>query len=1463
MIYTTVLLLLTIHSIGHATIYQRVEYVTVVLAGVDVPLNLHRQSSQSTQKRFGALARFPFARKFRSAARLVGDALIATPKFKSAFHTWHSLQRTLTTIWSAKEFHTYPSIVFRERSAGPKTKRSPNGQIVHCSIFLVSLFNCLRENKMTFGQQDYPDATVGMNDPYQGVADDLYAYSSSEEEHGLSNEFFDNLKVVSPSIELGSNLVHKLLVQLTKNDSPPSNIRNAEPGQLSSQRVSLSDIEAASIDASSSDSQVNLKQQGHVALAKLCTHTLDRIGEQSHRATKSNSTKSMTQKHHADTTSTIVNEKSHSFRWIKKKSKNNSRRASGVDLDFREGRDAPETYSTSKESVRLQLFGSEYARYLSTTALAPKHNSNQTSKRAFSRGIRKNGIQIIEDADTQVLTGPITDILITQRDEKPPKGYYRISQSPSGEPFFFGDKKSTLFLCVKKERNWDRAAQRPCVTAVSIIFPERKEFVPPGFSIVGSLQSDSSSLSRPRVNVNIGGKEPAYLCFRRSREGNPLTGLLPLFPSSRESIPEGYTVLERTPRNFVASVCAANVPIFLAYRQRLANLELLRPAPLVKSVLHSDSNITRLESYYCTGGTVVASRVGRFHIMDRSTHSLLSPSSINHRLALIEMSRRKVLSSFQEYSNVFGEKYSYSDTSSVRSASKNGTLSSSGMSDIDRLSSAGDFESVALSSDVDRSITSVSQHSRSSTEPLKRSITSSKSKKDLERSMEAMNFIPNISSGSRKSYPKYTAIFEARVSILVPVLTSCYTRHGGSSFLSITGLTHLLRRDFYEDDIDMSQDPSTQTTLLDLSIQVVCDVATMGAQETQLHSCVEFVEEAVKYGCGYLSTRTLGYVLRFFLFVFYFGISSPTGNWGVMGASDQYLLEDARFNKTNLALPGGAPQSAILSLKDLIIFIIARLRSQVHVDHCLCRDATAIEKNEGCCPHFSLIDNLVNEVVDNSVFRVDIANFTELAMHQIVRSGGSELFWYEMINLCDSSLFGNDSALREETRYMYSISFAFLANCVKMASSKVRRNSKSEGFPRDVANKLMSLEMLKFFLQKWETGMDLQEIPGSHSVASFAFCIRRLVVPCLLANTKDALADPRIFRRVIQVVGVLWRSPFYRKHMKLEIGILFDHFVLKLLKLGPQILFRSDDRNDTTYVFAQQLELMKELKNWFNVNTERLLELYLNFDTDYWTRQVRRAEDLLPGLQWKTSEQLCSFLCNLAEECTEFLGDKIKESQSPSAANKPENSSNQGYEGMSVVSLARESARRLRQGALDAISQIVKVLMMSTCAALGEEISTMIEAWHCGQEYGANNRTHFGEVGNSRPASALVVGYWKKMGVAKNMQNESIYSECKLPLDSHVDVSERKKNINVAFSISREKGLAKAIEYLIACNVLTASPREIASFLRIHCEDLDPAALGRYLGEGGSDRSETDFWNQIRFSFIRAISFVRMTIDEG
>ena len=103
----------------------------------------------------------------------------------------------------------------------------------------------------------------------------------------------------------------------------------------------------------------------------------------------------------------------------------------------------------------------------------------------------------IENQTPDTLTGAITDIIVTVGNERPPKGYYRIAQSSSGLDLSTMKRAKTgktssaksgksalaqlsrkpvaLFINVKKEANWDRAVQRPCVTAITVIYPDRNE----------------------------------------------------------------------------------------------------------------------------------------------------------------------------------------------------------------------------------------------------------------------------------------------------------------------------------------------------------------------------------------------------------------------------------------------------------------------------------------------------------------------------------------------------------------------------------------------------------------------------------------------------------------------------------------------------------------------------------------------------------------------------------------------------------------------------------------------------------------------------------------------------------------------------------------------------------------------------------------------------------------------------
>lgn len=766
-----------------------------------------------------------------------------------------------------------------------------------------------------------------------------------------------------------------------------------------------------------------------------------------------------------------------------------------------------------------------------------------------------------------------------------------------------------------------------------------------GTSVASSSAGSGGGTIPANLNLGTAG-ERVYLCYRRSREGNPLTGILPLAPSAQESVPEGYTVLERTPRNFVADINhGAGPALFLAFRQRLANLEPLRPLPLVLAVYYSNLQLDskggdavsaagiaaacglasapdrtrgkvggdgeviwerRLRAYYCTGGTVVPSEVGKFHVMDRSTHPLLSPSSVTNRLTLIEASRR------QKAAEAKGGAEQSNNTASVSPKSDGSVYSSPfkssdgrprdnsvystpspkldrGMSLLDSRHSNYDLNGSFYTDDasvVSNSSASIHSASRakglswnaSSAESLSlhnisghghgppRAIRGSpmpspyankksalrdsdddedgserveESRFDSDTAMElfgkkggdsprakartifthpdpamqscfnAMDFIPTVDSPSLSESSDPVAargaavvLLQARTSVLTPILTACYTQHGGSSLKAVDGLTRLLNEtDFFLPDVTTSvprheSECSSRLTLLDLAVQVVCDVATSSSRETSFVSCIEFVGDALRMAGGNLNARTIGYALRFYLFVFYFGASIPTaGNWpndgscspskktkgeAKSGASiadslvDTILLDDDEVanngnDSTDISdgglpslrkkrgyLAGGAPQAAALALKDLITVVIGRMRILSPEDR---RDIIAMAtadfkdmtNSSGKLPSAQgfikstiglFVGEVADEFADDSTDRVEMTNFTQLALHQVHRSGGSELFWHDMMTSCGAGLFGRYDA-SEETKFRFVVSFSMLASLVKVSSGKVRRIAQS------------------------------------------------------------------------------------------------------------------------------------------------------------------------------------------------------------------------------------------------------------------------------------------------------------------------------------------------------------------------------------------------------------------------------------
>jgi hypothetical protein len=929
--------------------------------------------------------------------------------------------------------------------------------------------------------------------------------------------------------------------------------------------------------------------------------------------------------------------------------------------------------------------------------------------------------------------------------------------------------------------------------------------------------------------------------------------------------------------------------------------------------------------------------------MDRSTHSLLSSSSVQSRLTLIQMSRKESGSAVPKWaSSASSQSSAHSQPSrQPRSASERTVETPGSNFEVGSFSSGQPFteqytkcdstlassffdtpnESIVTRSPSHESLSSYSTAVTSQSSPaisfVKRTTPRyhslfSHSDETLQACFDAMNFIPSVeSAGSSDS-----SFLQSRVTVITPILTACYTSQGGSALVAVEGLTSLLREsqffepDIVPDDEDMCGDESSvRLTLLDLAVQVVCDVATTSARETYFRSCVDFVSESVRYAGGKLNDRTVGFVLRFYLFVFYFGASIPSSGWpfdwndSKTGMAHDALLSDdlktiagQKQSLIGIYLPGGAPHASAIALKELVAIMLHRLEvgmtSQV--------GSTIGDRSD---PH-SVARHAVTEVVESAMSKVDVANFTQLAFYQIQRSGGSELFWHDMLHSVGTGLFGGETLSTLSVAHANIIAFGILTSFVKIASGKVRViSNNSEPVPRDVASKLLSLELLLAFIKMWHGSihiedagdivsvgsMPLQMRDGGNSAATMVYIMRRLIVPCLLSNTSSALEDCRVFRRVLRIISQFWSISYYRGQMKIELAVMMEHFVLRSLCMGPQVnrtasVASSEDEpaaptaSDMPSLLNQQLDVLEEINVWFSRDHTEVVDFYLNFDLSH--------EGALPGTYCSICTKIIEALCNLAELCGAIICEHSRFTSINGANTSPRKSVlSPRASDVSDMAHVRDTAHLLREKSFAVITLIVKAMMR--CSSVKQNPQSPIRELTASDQ-DTDQVATFGMSPQLSPAPDArmiddnnIIDYWHTSIERRKAPLQPIFNQ---PLtsfgsdssqslsikksrsedSSKYSMSQHKKEaLDIAFDLISTKGLKKGLDYLIACHLLTASPRDVSSFLRVHQSSIDPEILGEYLGEGGIDGADKDYWNHIRFNYARAISFVGMNVEQG
>lgn len=168
-----------------------------------------------------------------------------------------------------------------------------------------------------------------------------------------------------------------------------------------------------------------------------------------------------------------------------------------------------------------------------------------------------------------VLKASITELCVIQRGEPVPPGFLRISKTPGNKKANLnaGSGGNHLYFCIKKDLSKDAVP----ITALVLIFPDRSEFVPPGYFVA---RHDKFA-----CNLNSGtSAERIFLCYKKDKSGNPITDLVVIFPGKSEEPPKSFNLIEKSPTDLPANVNTGTVGgrIFVCYKQSLIRLECLR-----------------------------------------------------------------------------------------------------------------------------------------------------------------------------------------------------------------------------------------------------------------------------------------------------------------------------------------------------------------------------------------------------------------------------------------------------------------------------------------------------------------------------------------------------------------------------------------------------------------------------------------------------------------------------------------------------------------------------------------------------------------------------------------------------------------------------------------------------------------------------------------------------------------------
>jgi hypothetical protein len=1080
-----------------------------------------------------------------------------------------------------------------------------------------------------------------------------------------------------------------------------------------------------------------------------------------------------------------------------------------------------------------------------TSYITSKQGLFQNSSSTSSSSAAASSYSDYEDVVAlDILRAPIVDMCIVQRGEVMPPGFYRIARTPTNRRACFNSlKANNMYLCIKK----DLAGRQMPVTSLIVIFPDRNEFVPPGYHVLRR--------SKYVCNVNSNFKseravERVFLCYKKDTLGDPITDVQIFFPK-HEDLPKDFNLVEYSPTGIEANLNKGStglyggVNLMIAYKQSHASLLCL------------ENDAAPMPLYQQPSGPPSNSNLKKGSTSNKSENDLPSlgtrPSRAQSACTDSSIFSGASSSSSSSSSSVADVVPMSPKPKAIRSASADSPFEPALGPSIPPAEDAEDAEdgetedqdgSFATDPTVFQSSPRHRQDTLFSTQTEATETSGDAGEEAMEVHSDIEDFASEHSEEDLLDVHRSTTIvldcygkpvLASRRRCLMSVLVALSVRQSEISSIICPALFKLFRdTDFFT--CDLHERPlSNVLTMLDLTAEAVCS-RFYNCQESEFESGLQFLKIVVRHSCGKLSSICTQRVFKTLSFLCTYYSTRPHWLFG---------------GYPNPCLENGAELPCFRVLKEFVWSIVAQVEAvdvaqsaphsfkeeteQVHMMAALTiaqdPSSTGVDptlREESALGCSQLVFSITEDIIDTIEVCRMIDTVRNLAQVQS-SSTTSGKFWDESNKL--SRKLYDDMAYR-------TAAVALMALC-KVACQKIRVSSKGGTTPRDLGSKLLALESIADFCFTAGEKMKASKVVGIQ--------IRRLVVPVLLSNIPTAVNEPKVFSKLIKLVSALWKS--WRQHIRVEFALIVERLVMPVL-----------EASSLTIRTVLQMSIMQELLSWME-QPYILLEMFVNYDME---RSLIAHRPVFSNLV------LCA--CTIARRCSLITGAwdwKPPEAQAPMTV----------LEALAKPSVA---VRDINAFALEVVARIIKTIMDAAGHAhlllVDEEFRT--RALQCapldigkymGQSPGsASELSPSGSPTSRRPSKRAGIPRNRSNSTSSSQSNQSVIDTEDLKGWStnfpakyrHAMHEEAHEAVIQAFEIfNRKKSIFKMIDHLVSKNCLERNPQEIACFLRAYQVDLDLTSIGDYLGEGGVSPEEITFWNQVRYRYLRPLSFLNMEIE--